>query len=396
MGRYRLVHQIGEGSMGTVFVGEFGSLRRPVAIKLLHEHLVGDSAARRMLAEARMLSQLDHPGIVKVFDVGEVEGRAFIVMERLAGESLWARIARERLSEERIVLFARQLASALEAAHALGIVHRDLKPQNVLIVADADVPGGERVKIIDFGIAKHEDDEQERTATGVVLGTPGYMAPERWESTVDPRTDIYSLGVVIYMMATRELPFFGNTSELLAEHAYCAPPRAAERGGVSSWLSSIIDRCLAKRPEDRFPTMAALAASLRALENAIMPPTGPTPYYDDDDDDDEKTTPGPRALGTCSDTTATTAVPLALGSARHPRLVPRRVETGSAPARLPRWPLGLAIMVLALLAVTPVALAPPWRSVRTLAEEPARALDGRWLPAARVERAPAQRPAVRR
>jgi serine/threonine protein kinase len=295
MGRYRIVQQIGEGAAGAIFDGEYGPLRRPVAIKILHEHLIGDSSARRMLAEARTLSLVDHPGIVKVFDAGMVEGRAFIVMERLAGESLWTRIARGRLSEARIVAYARQLASALEAAHAAGIIHRDLKPENVFIVPDPEVPGGERVKIIDFGIAKHDRAEfQERTATGVVLGTPSYMAPEQWESTVDPRADIYSLGVVIFVMATGQLPFSGNTDELLAAQAYCAPPRAADVGAVSSWLSSIIDRCLAKRPADRFPTMAALAAELRGLEHAIAPPTGPTPRCDEDDDD-EATIAAPRA-----------------------------------------------------------------------------------------------------
>jgi serine/threonine-protein kinase len=243
-----------------------------------------------MMAEARALSLLDHPGIVKVFDVGRVDGRVCIVMERLVGEPLADRLARERLGEERVVLFARQLASALEAAHAVGIVHRDLKPENVFLVPDPDVPGGERVKIIDFGIAKHaKGEEQERTATGIVLGTPMYMAPEQWDRIADPRADIYSLGVMIYVMATGELPFSGTTDELLAEHAYCAPPRAVDIGGVSSWLSSIIERCLAKRPADRFPTMAALANELRALEQAITPPTGQTPRYGDEYLDDEVT-----------------------------------------------------------------------------------------------------------
>src|SRR5262249_44177021 len=161
-----------------------------------------------------------------------------------------------------------------------GIVHRDLKPENIIIVSDPDVPGGERVKIIDFGIAKHAvDDWQERTATGVVLGTPTYMAPEQWEQVVDSRADIYSLGIVLYVMATGELPFAGNTNELLAEHAYCAPPRAVDLVGVSSWLSSIIERCLAKRPSERFPTMAALGVALGELQQAIASPTAPTPRY---------------------------------------------------------------------------------------------------------------------
>jgi serine/threonine protein kinase len=335
MGRYRLLEQIGEGATGAIFHSEYGPLRRPVAIKILHEHLVGDPSAKRMLDEARTLSMLDHPGIVKVFDVGMVEGRAFIVMERLTGESLWSRLARERLSEERIVLFARQLASALEAAHAVDVVHRDLKPENVLLVADPEVPGGERVKIIDFGIAKHERGE-ERTATGIVLGTPTYMAPEQWERAVDPRADIYSLGVVIYVMATGELPFSGNTNELLAEHAYCAPPRAAEISGVSSWLSSIIERCLAKRPTDRFPTMAVLGAALRELEHAIAPPTGPTPRCETVDEDEED---------------VTIAAPRARIQSKRP---PRRT-VGLWRWKLVRWPLALVVMLVSVAALQRVA-----------------------------------------
>jgi serine/threonine-protein kinase len=333
MGRYRIIQQIGEGSAGAVFDGEYGPLRRPVAIKVLHEHLVGDASARRMVAEARTLSLVDHPGIVKVLDVGMVDGRAFIVMERLTGESLRSRLERERLSEERIVLFARQLASALEAAHAVGVVHRDLKPENVLVVPDPDVPGGERLKLIDFGIAKHER-SHERTATGIVLGTPTYMAPEQWDRAVDPRADIYSLGVVIYVMATGELPFSGTTNELLAEHAYCAPPRAATNGQVSSWLSSIIERCLAKRPSDRFPSMKALATALTELQHAIAPPTRPTPRCEDDSEDEvtiARATTEPRAV-------SARARPVALWR-----------------WKLVRWPLVMAILLLSTFAVQPTA-----------------------------------------
>jgi eukaryotic-like serine/threonine-protein kinase len=348
MGRFRIVRQIGEGSAAAVYVGEYGALKRPVAIKLLHEHLVGDSAARRMLAEARTLSLLDHPGIVKVFDVGELHGRSFIVMERLAGESLRTRLARGRLAEGRAVSFARQLASALAAAHAVGIVHRDLKPENVVVVRDPDVPGGERVKIIDFGIAKRGGFELgERTATGVVLGTPCYMAPEQWERTVDARADIYSLGVLIYVMATGELPFSGTTDEVLAEQAYCAPPRAAAVAGVSSWLSSIIDRCLEKRPGARFPTMAALGAALRELEAAIAPPTGPTPRYDDDESDEERTTPGPRAGSTDSDDESATVAVRAIGTS--PPHDPARSRFWTALDRMPRWAIVLWLVLVALI-----------------------------------------------
>jgi eukaryotic-like serine/threonine-protein kinase len=354
MGRYRLIEQIGVGAAGAIFDGEYGPLRRPVAIKILHEHLVGDPSARRMLAEARTLSMVDHPGIVKVLDVGMVDGRAFIVMERLTGESLWSRLRRERLSEERIVFFARQLASALEAAHSVGVIHRDLKPENVFVVRDPEVPGGERLKIIDFGIAKH-DHIHERTATGIVLGTPTYMAPEQWDRVADARADIYSLGVVIYVMATGELPFSGNTNELLAEHAYCAPPRAAETGSVSSWLSSIIERCLAKRPSDRFPTMAVLAAALTELQHAITPPTGPTPRCETEDDEDEVT----------------------IARASSPGKPPSP-SVGLWRWKLVRWPMVVAIVALSLAAVQPAASGALLRASGLQPSAQVRPLTRRW------------------
>src|SRR5262252_7701951 len=146
---YRLVEPIGRGAAATVYSAEYGKLRRPVAIKILHPHLVKDGSAERMLAEARTLSMLDHPGIVKVFDLGTArDGRAFMVMEQLVGEPLHERLRRGRLAEDRVLMFGRQLASALDVAHTAGIVHRDLKPENVFVVQDPDLPGGERVKVI--------------------------------------------------------------------------------------------------------------------------------------------------------------------------------------------------------------------------------------------------------
>jgi serine/threonine-protein kinase len=267
LGNYRLITRIGRGSAGTVFVGEYGSLRRPIAIKVLHEHLVADGSADRMIAEARALSLLDHPGIVKVLDCGTTsDGRAYIVMEYLAGELLHQRLLRGPLTEEQVVIFGRQLASALEVAHAAGIIHRDVKPENAFVVVDPEVPGGERIKLLDFGIAKYGD--QERTETGIVLGSPAYMAPEQFAASrrVDHRADIYALGIVLYAMATGTLPFAGsNTDELRAEHSFCLP-RPATDAGASGRLSEIIDRCLAKQPQDRFGSMTELCAALRELE----------------------------------------------------------------------------------------------------------------------------------
>jgi serine/threonine-protein kinase len=194
-------------------------------------------------------------------------------MERLSGETLSDRLERGRLPEERAIAFARQLASALGAAHDHGIIHRDLKPDNVFIVPDPDVPGGERVKVLDFGIAKREVDGRERTLTGVVLGTPSYMAPEQCDGSheVDARTDLYALGVVLYRMVTGALPFGGEcTDEIFAEHAFCAPLPPHALAPVSPALSAIIERCLAKLPSDRYPTMDALGVDLARLADAAI------------------------------------------------------------------------------------------------------------------------------
>jgi serine/threonine protein kinase len=276
LGRYRLLEPIGRGGMATVFAGEHNALRRPVAIKVLHPHLTDDSVmARRILTEACTIAALHHPGLVEIFDVGvTTDGRTFLVMERLNGEPLSERLLRGRLTEERAVVFARQLASVLEVAHAAGVIHRDLKPENVFLVVDTDVSGGERVKLLDFGIAKHNVVEHERTRSGMVLGTPAYMAPEQCSGTgeIDARTDVYALGVLIYRMVTGILPFAGtNTDEILAEHAFCRPAPAAMLAPVSAAFSVIIDRCLAKRPADRFASMAELGAALRALNSATAP-----------------------------------------------------------------------------------------------------------------------------
>jgi tRNA A-37 threonylcarbamoyl transferase component Bud32 len=285
LGRYRVLEPIGRGGMGTVFAGHHVVLQRPVAIKVLHPHLVAEAAmARRILDEARTIAGLQHPGIVEVLDVGRADdGRTYVVMERLVGESLGDRLQRGRLSEERSVAFARQLASALAVAHAAGVVHRDLKPDNIFIVPDPDIAGGERVKILDFGIAKRivtDFGEREHTQTGVVLGTPAYMAPEQCTGSnrLDGRADIYALGVVIYLMVTGELPFDGaSTEEIFAEHVFCAPRPPAALAPVTAKLAVVIDRCLAKRPEDRFTSMDALALELEILqaETPVRLPSAP-------------------------------------------------------------------------------------------------------------------------
>ncbi|HEX8111529.1 MAG TPA: serine/threonine-protein kinase, partial [Kofleriaceae bacterium] len=269
-GLYTLHERLGAGGTCAVFAAEHPVLRGPFAIKILRRKLLGDSTiTRRMLDEASMIARLDHPGIVEVYDFGcSTAGRPFVVLERLVGEPLSRRLERGPLPEDRLVLFSGQLASALDAAHRNGIVHRDLKPDNIYIVPDPASPCGERIKLLDFGIAKFRASTCV-TGPGIVLGTPGYMAPEQARGTrqLDGRADIYALGVVMYVMATGAPPFTGtNTGEILAAHEYCEPVPPAELAYITPELSAIIQRCLAKRPEHRYPGVRDISDALAGVE----------------------------------------------------------------------------------------------------------------------------------
>jgi len=289
-GLYTVREWICEGGSCAVFAAKHPGLSVPLALKVLHRKLVSDPVtARRMIDEASMIATLNHPGIVEVYDHGySTDGRPFVVLERLVGESLSERLRRGRLSEDHILIFARQLADALDAAHRNGIVHRDLKPSNIYLVADPTSPCGERIKILDFGIAKSSATTG-ITRTGIVLGTPAYMAPEqaRGMRRLDGRADIYALGVVMYVIATGALPFTGaNTGEILAAHEYCAPVPPTELANITPELSAIIQRCLAKRRSRRYPAMCDVSVALAGLEAqrggvvslpALSPVTVPLP-----------------------------------------------------------------------------------------------------------------------
>src|SRR5690349_3284002 len=275
VGRYQIGRVIGRGGMAVVHAGEHRVLRYRVAVKVLHpDHLENPSMERRFLNEARALAAIRHPGIVELLDVGcAADGRAYLVMEMLEGISLAQRLARGPLPLPQAISFGRQLASALAAAHAKGIVHRDLKPDNILIVRDPDLRFGERVKILDFGIAKRTTEATPSppiTQTGIVVGTPGYMSPEqcRARMDVDGRSDIYTLGVVLYHMVTGHHPFEGETRELLARHMHApaAPSPSRVDPAIPEAMSALIARCMARVPAARFPTMQAVKLELGRVE----------------------------------------------------------------------------------------------------------------------------------
>jgi tRNA A-37 threonylcarbamoyl transferase component Bud32 len=285
IGAYRVLQKIGEGGMGAVYIGEHTLLGRKVAIKvLLTELSTHQEIVQRFFNEAKAVTQIADPGIVQVFDFGyHSDGSAFIIMELLEGEPMDKRLERiGRFSPPDCLRLMRLICQSLGAAHAKGIVHRDLKPENIYIVGDPAVTGGERAKILDFGIAKLTSDEPSKmkTRTGMVMGTPVYMSPEqcRGAGEVDARSDIYSIGCVMMTMLTGRPPFEGEGSgDLIAAHMVTPPPLAASRlPGLPELFDQILQRCLAKSAKDRFQSMTELTKTLGYAEQMILHASQPT------------------------------------------------------------------------------------------------------------------------
>jgi serine/threonine-protein kinase len=260
VGAYRLLHQIGSGGMGAVWLAEHSMLGRRAAVKVLHGEFTSRSEiVQRFFNEARAATAISDPGIVQVFDFGQhTDGTAYIVMELLEGQGLDQRVREHGpMLPADALRIIRQIAKSLGAAHTRGIVHRDLKPENIFLVRDDEVAGGERAKILDFGIAKLQGDTQGwRTNTSQVMGTPLYMSPEqcRGAGQVDQRTDIYSMGCLLFVLLTGRPPFWAEGSgELIAMHLREAPPHASQFNvRVPPSVDALITRCLAKDPAARY------------------------------------------------------------------------------------------------------------------------------------------------
>ena len=279
IGAYRVVQPLGQGGMGTVYLGEHTLLGRRAAIKVLLPALsANEELVARFFNEARAVTRISDPGIVQIFDFGHhTDGSAFIVMELLEGEPMDARLRRTgRFGLIECLRLARMICTSLEAAHAKRIVHRDLKPENIFIVPDPAVPGGERAKILDFGIAKLSEDEPGRlqTRTDVVMGTPMFMSPEqcRGGGAIDHRSDVYAMGCVMFTMLTSRPPFDGmGAGELIAAHLREPPPLVSSRiPGVPGVVDDILQCCLRKAPDERFGSMAELARALGSVEQALV------------------------------------------------------------------------------------------------------------------------------
>ncbi len=274
VGSYRVLRQIGEGGMGAVYLGEHVMLGRPAAIKILlptlshNREMVG-----RFFNEARATTAIRHPGIVELYDFGFLpDGAAYIAMEMLDGESLASRLRRVgRLPVAMAIDFGRQVAAALHAAHGRGITHRDLKPDNMFLIRDPEI--GERVKLLDFGIAKLVTEEGgNRTRTGVVMGTPVYMSPEQCRGTadLDSRADLYSLGCVLYELVTGRPPFVAESAgDIIAHHLYFEPePVRRHDPSVPEPLEQLIMALLAKEPAKRPASAAEVTAILDGWRSA--------------------------------------------------------------------------------------------------------------------------------
>jgi serine/threonine-protein kinase len=261
--RYRIIEEVGQGGMAVVYRAHDEKLRREVAIKILHAHLLAEPESRaRLEREARAVAKLNHDGILQIFDYSSEEASSsYIVTEFIDGQTLKQFLANRKLPvPELAALIVMELGEALTHAHSLGIIHRDLKPENVMVRKDGVL------KLMDFGVAQVVDLER-MTVTGQILGSPAYMAPEVLDGrTLDFRSDVFSVGVMLYQMATGALPFPGkNPHEVLRKvsEGKFADPRTVNRL-VSDQLARVIAKALARKPEDRYPTIHAMVEELRA------------------------------------------------------------------------------------------------------------------------------------
>ena len=281
LGSYQLVSLLGEGAMGRVFKARHVKLGRSVALKVLNpEYAARPDIVKRFFREARVVNEISHEHIVEVTDFVEVPGLAFLVMELLDGESLRTLLKRRKGKWpplRRVVSVMAQVCDALAAAHDKGVVHRDLKPDNVFVIRRA---GGDYAKVLDFGIAKLKDQSDGgvgSTVTGVILGTPLYMSPEQATGKdVGPASDVWGAGVVLYELLAGTVPFkAGNFVDLVqkirTEPAPPLPLRAPRRERIPPQLAAAVMKCLEKNPSDRYRSMEALAAELRAAAGLAGP-----------------------------------------------------------------------------------------------------------------------------
>jgi serine/threonine-protein kinase len=306
VGGYEIIRPLGAGGMGQVLLARDPKLERMVALKVLHRDFAVDPTARkRFQREAKSIASLSHPGIVTIYEIGEDQGRDFIVMEFLGGENLRSLVAGGALEQSEILAIVKQIAEAVAGAHGAGVLHRDIKPENIMVDADAGI------KVVDFGLARSFDevdggrlpspssvidvmactleleldsnpniaqaerqpseDMQLSAITETILGTPGYMAPELFiGKSPTTASDIYSLGVVLYEMIAGELPFVASSVDALLQlrvHDDAEAPRLDKRPGVAADVADLVVVMLKKKPEER-PTIRSVIDQIQAAQDA--------------------------------------------------------------------------------------------------------------------------------
>jgi serine/threonine protein kinase len=345
-GRYRLLERMAEGGMGVVYKAEHTLSRKKLAIKVLHPHLShGRQAVERFKREVSAAAEIDHPGIVQVFDAGvDTDGSFYMAMELLEGESLGARTRRAWPGTRTAVKLIAEMCEPLAAAHAKGFVHRDLKPDNVFLAIDRD-SGIERVKVLDFGLVR-EVGRRGPTMTGITFGTPEYMSPEQAMSAKKAgiRSDVWSIGVMLYELLAGRHPFTGETPNAVMANAIKDPhpPLADIAPHVPAELALVVESCLAKEPKQRPADAGELGARLNALVATVQlderGPESPTLRSQEGDREDGLDGGGAGALD--DDLLATSSpLPLAL---RDPPLRDREAlakTRHTRPERRPvRWP----------------------------------------------------------
>jgi tetratricopeptide (TPR) repeat protein/tRNA A-37 threonylcarbamoyl transferase component Bud32 len=277
--RYRIDRELGRGGMATVFLAEDLRHGRPVAIKLLHPELGAWLGAERFLAEIRITARLQHPNILPLLDSGDSNGRLYYVMPYVAGETLRARLEREhQLPVPDAIRITKDVAAALAYAHTAGIIHRDIKPENILL-GPPNASTTPPVLLADFGIARSIDASADRlTGTGITVGTAAYMSPEQAtaERDLDARSDIYSLGCVLYEMLAGEPPFAGPNARVILSKQLSDPVRPVRRirDSVPAYVDAALAAALGRSPADRFPDVAAFAAALDGTDARAGMPTG--------------------------------------------------------------------------------------------------------------------------
>jgi serine/threonine protein kinase len=339
---YEVVSLLGEGGMGTVYLALHPIMGRKAAIKVLKPELARDeSLVMRFFNEARAANAIRHPNIIDIIDVGLLpeENVPYMLMEFLEGESLATRLDRTRpLDVNTAVEIAFQTASALAAAHSKGIVHRDLKPDNLFLVPDEMVGGGERVKVLDFGIAKLRDDmrgSSMKTRTGAIMGTAAYMSPEQCQGLIeklDHRTDVYALGIILYEMLCGAPPFLSEGfGDIIIMHVMKEPENPQHKNPtVPNEVSAAILRALAKSPDDRFQSMLEFQAALRGHTATHSTPMHGLPSVGTTAILDEQPSAPARRSGVAFDETMATPAPVLLRPGSVP---PSRIPTrpGSVP-----------------------------------------------------------------